>query len=417
MREILTERPNLFEPNAAITFCVKISSRGSAEDLASAVKSAYEANESTTSRIVLKSDGTAFYEKLSHSGCKVEIIQNDWQEIIRKNEKIPFDLKGGELVRSFVIPYQKEWILLIMAHHLAGDGKAIVYLIESIMKALSGSKLEYKPLSLLTRKMLRQNKQLPFLIKLYIAFRNKKWQKMGSPVFTWEDYNKIHSSYWKKVTSYIQCKKFSVDETARIKERAKQLGVSVNSYIVTAFLQADRRNRVVGIPVSIRGNGDKSMTNLTSGISITHCFSEKNTFAENAGQVHRKINSAIGKKRWFVLQFVSGFSPAMIDGVLLNTHNCCQYPLLKKMAEVMGYTGNAKRDLGITNLTILDIPMVYGENKIEEIIFVPPAVSYSENIIGVLTAGGEMMITYHGTVDKQEKDKDFFHRGVTNLEF
>lgn len=94
MREILTERPNLFEPNAAITFCVKISSRGSAEDLVSAVKSAYEANESTTSRIVLKSDGIAFYEKLSHSGCKVEIIQNDWQEIIRKNEKIPFDLKS-----------------------------------------------------------------------------------------------------------------------------------------------------------------------------------------------------------------------------------------------------------------------------------------------------------------------------------
>ena len=63
---------------------------------------------------------------------------------------------------------------------------------------------------------------------------------------------------------------------------------------------------------------------------------------------------------------------------------------------VMGYAGKQKRDLGVTNLTVLDIQEVYGENRIEEIIFIPPSISYSDNIIGVATIGGKMTVAYHG---------------------
>lgn len=375
MREILTERPNLFEPDDYITFCVRIRGKLCAEDLVSAVKAAYEMNESTMSRIVLQSDGNAFYEMLPESGCKVKITQGDWQEMVRANEKIPFDLKNGELIRSFVIPRKDEFMLLIMAHHLAGDGKALVYFIESVMNALSGVKLEFKPLSVLTREALSE--RLPFFVKKYIAYCNRKWQAMGGGVFTWEDYYRLHNSYWKNNSSHIRYRTFSVDETAYIMERAKAIGVSVNSYLVTAFLQENSKNRVVGIPVSIREKGDKSMTNLTSGISISHRFVEKKTFEENARCVHKKIRKAVKQNKMFVLQFMAGFLPSIIDGVLLSTHNCVQNPLLKKLAMVMGYAGKQKRDFGVTNLTVLDIPEVYG-------------------IIGVATIGGKMTVAYHG---------------------
>ena len=148
--------------------------------------------------------------------------------------------------------------------------------------------------------------------------------------------------------------------------------------------------------MSIREKGDKSMTNLTSGISISHRFVEKKTFEENARCVHEKIRKAVKQNKMFVLQFMAGFLPSIIDGVLLSTHNCVQNPLLKKLAMVMGYAGKKKRDLGVTNLTVLDIPEVYGENRIEEIIFIPPSISYSDNIIGVATIGGKMTVAYHG---------------------
>lgn len=40
---------------------------------------------------------------------------------------------------------------MIMAHHLAGDGKSIIYLIKDIMNALAKKPLTYKPLVLLKK--------------------------------------------------------------------------------------------------------------------------------------------------------------------------------------------------------------------------------------------------------------------------
>lgn len=415
MQEIITERPNLFEPNDYITFYIEISGEVYPEDLSDAIKAAYRANESTTSKIVLKPDGAACYERIEHSGCKVEILQGDWQEIVRANEKIPFKLENGELVRSFIIPSEGKLSLLIMAHHLAGDGKGCVYFIEGVMNALSGAELEYRPLTLLTELDFPKTKKLPFAAKMYIDFCNKKWRAMGNPAFTWEDYYRIHNLYWGKNESSIRYKTFCKEETTQIKERAKQMEVSVNSYVIAAFLQADRSNRVVGIPISVREKENKSMTNLTSGISITHQYSERHTFAENAGQIHAKIHKGLKRHRFFVLQFLSSLSPALIDGVLLHTHHCYSNPLIERLAKVMGYMGDKTRDLGITNLTVLDIPTVYGACKIERIIFVPPAVSYSHNIIGVSTVNGEMTLTYHGMEDNKGGQKDFFDRGIKNL--
>lgn len=413
MQEIITERPNLFEPNDYIVFYIGIGREVIAEDLAAAVKAAYRANEATMSKVLLRTDGAACYEKMSCSGCKVKILQGDWREIIRENEKIPFKLENGEFVRSFVISVGEKLFLLVMAHHLVGDGKALVYFIESVMNALAGKELEYKPLTLLTRQSFPKNEKLPIHAKLYTTYCNRKWRKLGSPAFTWTDYYKLHHDYWKKAASNIKYKIFSKEETAYIKEKAKQMGVSVNSYVIAAFLQADTNNRIVGIPVSVREDGNKSMTNLTSGISIWHRFSEKRSFCENARQIHQKVHKAIQKHKWFVLQFLSALSPTLLDGVLLNTYQCFQNRLVKQLGKVMGYTGD--RDLGITNLTVLDIPTVYGAYKIEKLIFVPPAVSYARSIIGVSTINGEMTLTYHYMEDTKKEPEAFFDRSIQNL--
>lgn len=59
MQEMITERPNLFEPNVYINFYVELSGIFNAVDLENAVKSAYSANESTMSKVDLRSDGAA----------------------------------------------------------------------------------------------------------------------------------------------------------------------------------------------------------------------------------------------------------------------------------------------------------------------------------------------------------------------
>lgn len=415
MQKIITERPNLFEPNDYITFYVELSGKVRTKDLADAVKAAYRANEATMSKIVLRSDGVSYYEKLPQSNCRVEIIQGEWQDIIRTNEKKPFALEKGELVRCFILPAGEAAAFIVMAHHLAGDGKAVIYLIESILEALSGKAPAYKPLTLLTQKAVSQTGKFPAAVKLYVKSCNRKWVKRGKPTFSWDDYYHIHECYWKTTSSWIQCRQFSKEETMHIIENAKRLGVSVNSYIIAAFLRADSSNRSVGIPVSVREDGNKSMTNLTSGIRILHSYADTGTFAGNAKQIQKKVAKELAANRFFVLRFLSELAPPLIDGVLLYTHHCYENPLMERLAKVMKYTGEKVRELGITNLTVLDIPSVYGTVKLEKIVFIPPNVSYAHHIIGVSTFHGEMTVTYHGTEEKREEEKKFFDRGIENL--
>ncbi len=417
MQEILTERNNLFEPNDYIIFYVELSGKVQAEDLACAIETAYMANEATMSKIVLKQDGTAYYEKIPESGCKVEIIQGDWQEMVKRNEKVPFVLEEGELVRCFISVSGELPFFVVMAHHLAGDGKAIVYFIESIMSALAGKKPEYRPLTLLTKQNLPKTGRYPFIAKAYSVFCNRKWSKMGNPTFSWNDYYNLHKRYWETTSSSILYHHFSKEKTLYIKENAKRMGVSVNSYIITAFLQADRNNRLVGIPVSVREKENKSMTNLTSGVRIIHSYSDDYTFSENAGQIHKKVLKELKKRRFFVLRFLSDLSPTLIDGVLLHVHHGYESVLTGQLSKVMGYSGKEKKDLGITNMTVLDIPALYGDYKIEKIIFIPPNISYSRNVIGVSTFNGEMTLTYHGVWDKREAEKRFFEKGIANSFF
>lgn len=61
----------------------------------------------------------------------------------------------------------------------------------------------------------------------------------------------------------------------------------------------------------------------------------------------------------------------------------------------MGYSGKKVKDMGISNLTVLDIPTSYNNFEIDNIIFIPPAISYSHNIIGVSTINGKLSISYH----------------------
>ena len=152
MNEIVTERTNLFEPNVYITVCVEITGKACPHKLSAAIKQAFEANEATMSKIVLE-HSFAYYEKIPVSCCKVE-IENDnknWIELVKQNEKNPFAIDKGELVITFIIPSEDKTQIVIMAHHLVGDGKSIIYFVKDIMNALSDIPLSYKPLMILKK--------------------------------------------------------------------------------------------------------------------------------------------------------------------------------------------------------------------------------------------------------------------------
>ncbi len=389
MKEMITERQNLFEPNVYVTMCVEIEGNVCPDRLAAAIQEAYNANEAAMSKIVLDR-GNAGYVKLASSGCRITVTDKPWTELVTENERKPFALNRGELIRTFIITGDTDTQMMIMAHHLAGDGKSIIYLIKDIMSAYAGASLPYKPLTLLTEASFVR--PLPLSAKLYIRYCRRKWKNR---CFNWQDYYALHHKYWENTASQIRYQTLSADETKQIIEKSRQIGCSVNSYLVTGFLQRYGKKCEVGIPVSIRENENEAMSNLTSGISINYCYHTKKTFADNALQVHKKVYRKLRKKKMLPLQFIACLPKTLTDACLLQTHGCCSDRLARQTAKIMGYIGKTKRDLGISNLTTVDIPTVYGSCRIRNIIFVPPAVSYSRNIIGVSTLNGQMTISWH----------------------
>ena len=214
---------------------------------------------------------------------------------------------------------------MIMAHHLAGDGKSIIYFVKDIMNALSAIPLTYKPLTLLGRNL--PQKGLSVTAKLYACYCKHKW---NNRFFTWEDYYKLHNKYWKTVSSDIRCETLSVEETQRIIDDAKKTGCSVNSYLVTLFLQKYTKRCEVGILVSIRQSKNEAMSNLTSGIRINYKYDAGKTFAENAAQVHKRIAGALKRNKVFVLQFLAELPMTLIDAVLFYTYDSYCNRLAKK---------------------------------------------------------------------------------------
>ncbi len=409
-RQMILERTNLFEPNVYIGVYVELDGNPSAELVKSAIQKAFQKNELTMSKVVLDKEGQAYYQKLEQSGCKVIITESDWKSIIVENEKRPFDIKCGELMRVFV---NENGNFFLMAHHLVGDGRSIITFLQDALMILGKNEILYKPAKILTKDFLQTKTELSFFTRKYIGYLNKGWEKEMHH-YSWEDYDAIHKRYWDRHMSNILTHTFNQKETEHIKKMAKVFHVTVNSYLISMILCVRKDFNVVGIPVNIRED-DKSMSNQVSGIAINMKHIKRKKLNETTKTIHakiqKKLNSSIQK--YYVLLFMSELYPTLIDAVLLAAHGQTSSKRAEKLAYTLGYKGVKKRNLGVSNLGVIEMQSKYGKYKVNNVVFIPPSISYTQNIIGVSTVNEKLTITYHGM--KSDEENGWFNELICIL--
>lgn len=388
---LLSERNELFEPNVYISVVIRLAGDASCEAVTSAVKNAYAANESTMSKIVLEQNGDAYYERMEQSGCKVAVDERPWQDIVKASEKAAFDLKNGELIRTYIIPDDGGATLLIHAHHLVGDGKSIVLFSKDILNSLAGKTLEYKPMQLIDRPYLEKRTSPRLYVRLFIKGANRRWRKAGRS-FSWEDYDAIHRAYWQSHTSAFELETHSVSE---LKKRCTN-GATINSLLVTKLLEARTGSAVVGIPISVK-EGEPSMSNQTSGISVKCKYDREIPFEQNLQRVHKAIYKKLNDKRarYAVLMSLSLFCPSLLDAVVMQSHGCYDSALTARLIEIMGYGQRKTSDIGLTNLGIIDIPQDLGSFQTLDFLFIPPKISYTKDVYGAAAFGDRLTVCRH----------------------
>lgn len=408
MHELLTERPDLFEPNNQMSFYLTLN-KVDENKLKDSIYKTYLLHEVTHSKIIFENE-KAYYIKQEKTNNTVVITNEDWLSILKREEKKSFDLKNGEMMRCFIIPSQHKTHLYIFAHHLVGDGKAIMCFIEDLMHVYNDEYREEVPLQLITKRDL-QNKPLKTIAKIYASFCNLRWKLFYHKNYTWNDYDKLHLDYWGKNKSQISYHTFTKEETTKLLQKAKALNISMNSLIASCFVGIDNNKHSVGMITSVREKGNRTMANLISGVSSTQQFDANLTFEENAKLVHEKAKESIKKYQYFVITFLSNFHPSIIDGILLHAHNQNNHLLLNEISRLMGYKGNFTRDIGITNLTVLDVPKQVGNMYVDNIVVVAPLISYTRKVICASTFDGKLTLSIHD----MNQQTDFLKRGIRLL--
>lgn len=405
--KIVKERTHLFAPSINVITKVDIDGVLTVDDLKQAIEEAVKHNEILSCKIELDKHGVAYYVPQRSPYLFINVLNyesdDNWKVIARNQESIPFDLQNGELIRFFILKNTLKTQLLIIAHHLAGDGLSFAYLIQDIMLALTNKdSLVTKPLKLYDINSLPQNSKLNFIMKLMSKRVNKKWLKEGK-TFSFDEYHDMFKNYWKNRQTEI----LSVNINKQLLEalicNSKKYNVTLNSIIATAFFKSICQKSNLGLTVNVRPNGYIGMGNYATGISIDYKYNNSLSFFENAKNIqvliYKKLNS--NKSKYFLTQFMASIEQTLIDATYFSTFSDFNNKIASSISKMFGYS-NKPQGRTISNLTKLKIQSSYENYKIHDYVCVPPIVPNTNMMIGVATLEKEMTICLH-----IEKNKDF----------
>jgi len=436
--EINKERLWIFSPVSNIVIKADISfnkdNNFEITTIKRAIDYAVNINEILKSRVTLGDDGKAYFVNMANANYLVDESCKDWQTIVKEQQKISFDIENGEYLRFYIISNSdsgndtitnsttQKVTLLIIAHHLAGDGTSFAYLLQDIMRAINGEKIEIKPVGLFDLSSLPKASRLGFIMSLMLKILNKQWKKKEHK-FTFDEFKEMNSKYWSRHSTSISTYNFKGSKYDNLLTTAKKNRVSINTVITTAFVKAayecgEKNAQDVGHAVSIRKKGYSGIGNFATGISMKYLYNNRKNFFENAKCIQTLIYNKINddKKKYFLLQFMGNITGTLCDAIYFSAVNGYDNKTALTLSKMFGYNDNPK-GISITNLTRLPIENTYGNFEITDFVFVPPLVINAKRIIGIASIANKMEISFSAEDNiNEENNVRYFKKAISILE-
>ena len=386
-----TERVELFDVNVLIVMQVHLNKEVPFQELSRAFREATGIHEILNSKVSIEGSGEAYYVTHDEPQNSISITDCSLEEMIARNEKIRFRIENGEYIRAFV---SSDKIAFLM-HHLGGDGKSLLYFIETFMKCLSGIRCDNMPFRHTTLESIPGGGKLPFFHNILTRIWNRKWGSQRR-VFTYADMDVSYEDFWSRKKTRIETSRYERNELRKLLKSAKEAGVSLTSYLITQMVRDMGIRAEIGLAVNARTDGNKCMGNQVTGTAITFGYDTRRSFEDNAKTVQRSLRKELENdtRKFFALNFMGRLDPTLRDALNMERAGYYHSRFTSRVAGYLGY-GDRIRDISITNLTRADIPLIYGGYEIEDIVFVPPVVAYAKNVIGIVTTGDVMNVTRH----------------------
>lgn len=421
-----TERTHLMNPSMNIIIKADIKGEFHEEQFRRAVIELTNTYPILRATVQMDEKGRAFFLPASAEEIQVEIkreVEPIEPFILTENKKI-FHLERESMLRIYVMPIANAFSIIFISHHVLGDGKSILLLLEALCKAYVGIDIPYVGIHLLgNHKNFPENSEPSKIIQSYLAYLNKEWRKDGRQ-FSFQDYEELFQKYHQDVESKVCIRMLNSVETRHVHHRCKSLGVSMNSAVVTAFLMAEKeldtrhKDRVdkIGIAVDIRNDLDFDASHLIGNYASACSFKcgniERETFDSLVKKVHKKIKRKIDnpRARWICLQAYDYLEETLLDAVHFSQYTEHMNKVVEKCAKMFGY-GAVPMDLGVTNLgkvEMEELPSI----ELESLVLIPPPAPCNDITVGVITYRGVMHwgIQYNSFYVREEMMKKIANR-------
>ena len=338
---------------------------------------------------------------------KKKNTDTDWIEAGWNEQKKPFDMQNGPLIKFLLLNSADASDLVIICHHCICDGLSLAYLAKDIAYFLSSPEAEVTPLPLpppLSIENLSVRVRPGIIGKLtdFLAwFLNRSWSK-GKVVFSEHDYQQLYNEYWE--TKDIGLLVFSIpkDITAVLIEKCRAEQVTVNSALTTAFSLAQH---------DLQGDGEPYMKKALLAINIRHLFKEppgenfgllavgneitlpsgKDGFWDVAAKFNSDIKKMLAdpKKYLAMISPLDSVEPTLLDAIYFAESGRLQNKTATRLKNiVLSKTGKPKRSLDITNLGVIRDH----DDNLKTIFFLPILSTNYEKTFGIVTINGEINI-------------------------
>ena len=408
---INTERLFLRSPNINVCFRIKIDRELNPEDLSAAINIVCKRHPLLTSSILKENNEAWFVPNLKP--IKAEYFRReempDWKIWYTREDNKPFDFANESPVRFSAIAGDDQTEIIILGHHIIGDGIAYFNLAKDLLSALDNNLAEDPQIPPANDTFIKGNK-LSFLSRIYAGRLNKEWRK-NKKHFSEDDYLAFFRDYRNSFIPQVYLSSVNEDNLKRLTAVCRQNKLTVNELITSAFASAfspDKEVRI-GVAASTRGelitDPQFCMGNYVTGISVkANCIST-NDFILNTKNLAKTIRGQLTdvKKRHAVVNFLKLFDGDLIESIMFASYGNFPLPISQKIG-IMIAEGMKERGLGISNLGRHEINN-YKNFSLSDMEFIGPAFPANIISVSVITVNNKLNICLrYNDVDINSED-------------
>ncbi|WP_066714334.1 condensation domain-containing protein [Clostridium sp. Marseille-P299] len=351
-----------------------------------------------------------------------KVDDNQWIDIVKEEDNKPFRAAEMTPIRFFVLMGHKEFELIMIGHHLLGDGLSYAYLFQDLLEIYCNE----KKLEVVESKLITSYKDLPEESKLdkeyveHIKALNEEWSKERK-IFTDDEYEEIFALYHEQHYIDVMVLKIENEEYHELKRKCNENHVTVNTLITTVFLKAlkeltEHESENVTVAMNIRDkiniNPGRCVGNYASSFTPNFYYNDKMDFWENARQFGDIIREYVNdpKQTLLVPQLFCQLDNSVIDALSFASMGKYLSPILLKAAALLAPLAGGE-GISLSNLGALSIDLSDSNYELKNFVYMPHSSLKYDKTLGVATMNDTLMISilykeYFIPKDKMETIKN-----------